>query len=271
MSIGRNKVTPIARAVAVQYANGHSEYRPAGSDSRVRFQPLRGFYLEVGKDGEIDEALAAAKVEQIEIRHQRDSGTEIVRHWHLGPELKLYPVTAGPVAPTAAASVARAYDTAEAGIGLRWGQGQGERSKLAIRCYLDVLVRQGCYKLVQLVTRSRMTDELLKALADHVRVCEILDNIVNREMHPAIVACHEIALTLGTGDDADWGKGAASTVTPLMSLHPQADDEITREYLRPIWRSDELHAAAYREWEGVKRWAHDYRAGNEHSAGNGNH
>lgn len=259
--IGRNKVRQTQDVITLQYANGKSVARQVGSSSR--FAPYVGFHIEVGKDSELDGALAAAKIAQIEIKHQRPGGAEIIRHWGLGETVRLYPVTSGPVAPSVAASLAgrNADLTADAGIGIRWAE--NERSKLAVRGYLDVLVRANCFRLVQLSVRSRMTDELLKALVDHGRVCEAADNLVDRSKHPEVVCYHEIALPLGPGDEELWGKTDTTSVTPFHSAHPA---EIDAEYLRSVWRLDTVHTTALRDWEGIQLWAHEYAAQSEEVA-----
>jgi hypothetical protein len=224
-----------------------------------RFTPLVGFHIEVGKDEETDALLGAAKVAQIEIKHQRQGGAEIVRHWFVGERVRLFPITSGPVAPTVAGSLAgrSAAATAAAGIGLRWGQ--GERSKMAVRGYLDI---DGDKPLVQLSVRSRMTDVLLACLLDHGRVCEVADGLIDRLRHPAVVTYHEIALPLGPAEEQEWGKGDTATVVPFKSLHPA---EIGADYLRTVWRLDGVHAAAERAWEAVQLWAAEYAAQTEES------
>lgn len=251
--IGRNRVQSVADAATLQYANGKSVAR--ASVGSGRFAPYVGFHVEVGKDAELDEAMRAAKVAQIEIKHQRQGGAEIVRHWGLGELIRFYPVTSGPVAATVAASLSgrNARLTAEGGIGMRWGQ--GERSKVALRGYLDVLVRVGYVRLLQLSVRSRMTDVLLSALLDHGRVCEAADSLVDRTRHPEVVTFHEVALPLGPGEEQEWGKGDTATVVPFKSQHPAAVDA---EYLRGLWRPDPVHAAAYRDWESIQLWAQEY-------------
>lgn len=253
--IGRNKVRAVQDAATLQYANGKSVARKTLGTGR--FAPYVGFHIEAGRDNELDEAMREAKIPQCEIKHQRPGGAEIVRHWDLGESIKLYPVTSGPVAPTVAGSLAgaNARETAEAGIGLRWGN--GERSKLAVRGYLHPLVQVGFLRLVQFSVRSRMTDELLKALIEHGRACEAADSLVDRTRHPELVTFHEIALPLGPGDEQEWGKGDTATVVPFVSQHPQ---QIDADYLRGVWRPDSVHAAALREWEGIQLWAREYAA-----------
>jgi hypothetical protein len=251
--IGRNKMQAVQEAATLQYANGKSVARQTIGSGR--FTPLVGFHIEVGKDADLDEAMRAAKVAQIEIKHQRQGGAEIVRHWFIGESVRIYPITSGPIAPTVAGSLSgrSARHTSEAGIGMRWGA--NERSKMAIRGYLDVLVRTGYLRLVQLSVRSRMTDILLGALIDHGRVCEAADSLVDRTRHPEVVTYHEIALPLGPADEQEWGKGDTATVVPFKSLHPA---DVDAEYLRGVWRPDSVHVAAYRDWESIQLWANEY-------------
>lgn len=260
--IGRNRVQAVQEAATLQYANGRSIAR--ASLGTGRFAPYIGFHVEVGKDSELDEAMRAVNVGQIEIKHQRQGGAEIVRHWGLGEQIRLFPVTSGPVAPTVAGSLSgrNGRRTAEAGLGLRWGQ--GERSKLAIRGYLDQLVRVGYVRPIQLSVRSRMSDVLLAALLDHGRVCEAADSLVDRTRHPEVVTYHEIALPLGPGEEQEWGKGDTATVVPFKSLHPATIDA---EYLRGVWRPDSVHSAAYRDWESIQLWAQEYATQSEEPHG----
>jgi hypothetical protein len=251
--IGRNRIQAVQDAATLQYANGKSMARM--SIGNGRFSPLVGFHIEVGRDDELDAAMQRAQIAQIEIKHQRIGGAEIVRHWHLGEQIQLYVVTGGPVAPTIAGSLQgrNAAQTAEAGIGMRWGS--NERSKMAVRGYLAPLTRVGYVRLVQLSTRSRMTDRLLSALVDHGRVCEAADSLVDRTRHPEVVNFHEIALPLGPAEEQEWGKGDTATVVPFQSIHPE---QIDAEYLRRFWRPDDVHTAAQRDWAAIQAWAHEY-------------
>jgi len=251
--IGRNKVRSVQDAITLQYANGKSNARLTPGSGR--FAPFVGFHVEVGKDADFDLAMQAAKISQIEIKHQRPGGAEIVRHWSFGERIGFFPITSGPVAQTVAASLSdrNVRSTAEAGIGLRWGA--GERSRMAVRGYLDILVRAGYIRMCQLSVRSRMTDVLLSALLDHGRACEAADDLIDRSKHPEVVTYHELALPLGPGNEEEWGKGDTATVVPFASLHPK---EINADYLRTVWRSDAVHAAAVRDWESIQFWAQEY-------------
>lgn len=256
MSIGRNQVRQITEAPTIQWANGKSEIRSTPGLGRFA-GGIATWHTEVGRDGEFDAWLSAAGVTQIEIRHPRPGGqAEIKRHWDLGETLRLFPLTSGPVAPTVAQSLApRAHAaTVEAGIGIRWGRAAGERSKLAIRGYLQ-RGSQVWGRLVQISVRSRMTDELLAALIDHTRVCELADTLIDRAKHPAIVQCFELALLLGPGREEQWGKGETTTVVPLASAHPAAPD---LAYLRSIWRPEAVAERVLRDWGDVQAWAQEF-------------
>lgn len=254
--IGRNRVQVVTEAITLQYANGKSMARPIGGK---RFTPYIGFHIEVGRDDELDARLGIAGIPQIEIKHQRQGGAEIVRHWALGETILFYPVTSGPVAQTVAGSLGRnAATTAAAGIGLRWGI--NDRSRMAVRGYLDLLVRVEMARLVQLSVRSRMSDVLLSVLLDHGRVCEAADHLIDRSSHPDLVTFHELALPLGPGEEEEWGKGETTTVVPFKSLHPA---QIDRDYIQRIWRPESVHQAALRDWAGIQAWASEYALQND--------
>lgn len=258
--IGRNRISQIQDVITLQYANGKTMGKQVGS---ARFTPYIGFHIEANRDNELDDRLRAAKIPQIEIKHQRPGGAEIVKHWNLGEQIRLFPVTSGPVAATVAGSLAgrNAQQTAEAGIGLRWGS--GERSKMAVRAYLETLVKLDYMRLVQLTVRSRMTDVLLGALLEQARVCEAADTLIDRVKHPELVTFHEIALPLGTADEQEWGKNDTTTVVPFSSQHPAIVDA---DYLRHVWRPDTVHSAAIRDWQGIQQWAQEYAVQNEDAA-----
>ena len=251
--IHRNTITAVSDAPTIQWANGKSVSRPAHTPTGS-FTPYIGFHAEAGRDANLDAAMRRASIPQIDIKHQRQGGVEIVRHWDLGEYLDVFPLTSGPVATTVGGCLGRnARTSVEAGLGVCWPQ--GERSKLAIRGFLVPLVAVGYLKLVQLYTRSHMTDRLLAALIDHARVCEIADTIVDRAKHPELVTLHEIALPLGPGSEQEWGKSDTATVVPFVSSHPQAIDA---PYLRALWRAEALHTAALAAWPGIVAWAADF-------------
>lgn len=252
--IGRNKVVDAQDVPTLQWANGRNEARKMLGVGR--FASHVGWYTECDKDEAFDDWLKGAGLHPFEMRHPRESGPPaIVRHWDLGDSLLFFPLTSGPVAPTVAGSLKASQATAEAGIALRWTRGDGERSKMAIRGYLAIPVYGTYPGLLQISVKSRMTDELMTALVDHVRVCEVADSLVDRAKHPDVVGLWELALPLGPGDEQSWGRGETTMVTPIRSGHPDAPD---LSYLRGFWRDAAVVAGMQRDWPGVQMWAREY-------------
>ena len=254
----RNTPAEIATSegAALQWANGKTMAR---SGNTARWQPLVGFHVEVGRDAEIDAAFARTNTPQWEIKHQRPGGAEIKAHWVLGENVIFYPLTSGPTATTISGMLKDAQGSIDAGLGVQWPQ--GERSRFAVRGYLDVLLAVGCAALVTLGVRSNMTARLLDALLDHCRTCEAADGLIDRTKHPAVVAMHELALPLGPDAEQEWGKGETATVVPLRSMHPEALDY---DYITKIWRRKAVSAKQIDEgWEATVAWAAQYATGGE--------
>jgi len=264
--IGRNKIGILPDAVLIQWANGKIE-ACTPPDSH-KFRSHVGWYAEIGQHDEFDRfARDHANRPRISIRHARPGGgVQVVQHWDLGREIRFFPLTKGPVALSVAESVApsRIHGTADAGIGIRWGHTDTGRSTMALRGYLQVRRASNdsneagwmtFLRPVQIVVRSRMSDALLRALIDHIRVCEHADAIIERSKHPDAVSCFEIALPLGPGQETAWGKTAVSYVVPIASLHPA---DIDKEYLRKIWRPDAVVERALHDWPAVREWAFSF-------------
>lgn len=256
----RNTVRIVVEAPIIQYSSGHTKGR--GITTGGAFTAFVGFHSEQGKDTAFDDACTAANIGQIDIRHQRQGGSEIKRHWHFGETLLLYPLTAGPVAPTVTASLANgnARKTREAGIGIRWVQ--GERSQIAVRGVLPALLGTGYSGIVQLAVRSRMSDRLLAALVTHTRAAELADGLVNREHHPDAVGVWELALPLGPAPEESWGKDESASVVPLAATHPEPA-AIDREYIRAIFlpMKSPARATLTGAWSDTVVWADAYAAG----------
>ncbi len=254
----------------IQYASGRIEARPLGTQ---RFTNHIGFHSECGVDAAFDEAMAEAGFARIEIRHPRDGKDPETRtHWNLGEKLGMWPLCAGPAADTATKSSMPPYAerTANAGLGLRW---EHNKSKLALRGYLFQLVRKDYVFPVQLTVRSRMTDRLLDALHDHLAVCEHADRLVNKEDvlardldeetlaqlrqqgHTRMFAFYELLLPLKVGAEESFGRAIRTSVSPLVSAHPEA---LAAEYIQRIWRPAAILEAVGHDWEATVAWAHLY-------------
>jgi hypothetical protein len=249
--IPRNTPQTVQDVPVLQWASGHTQARSTPS---ARFAPFVGFHAERGKDVDLDSALSALGIESIEIRHPRPGGSEIKAHWPLGEQLYFHPITAGPPATTISGCLRLADQTAAAGIGLLWRD--GEKSRLAVRGLVTI---GEASILMQLSVRSTMTGFLLAALLDHYRVCDTADSIIDRAKHPEMVMFHELTLLLRSGTEQSAGKGETTAqITPLVSLHLA---ELERGYIMSLWRKAQVHEAALAAWPGIVAWAAGYRSG----------
>lgn len=243
----RNTVHSAADVPALQYASGRTEARAVGQS---RFVGHVGFHAEVGRDEALDLVCHDLNVPVMEIRHPRDGGQPVIaKHWDFGEQVMFHPITNGPPYDSIYACL-RTRETAEAGLGLVWPQ--GERSRFAVRGLLRI---EKQFVLMQLSTKSTMTAELLAALIDHVRVCVEADALIDRAKHPDVVMLHEIALPLAAGLEKAVGKGETTLITPFNSNHP---DVIDAAYLRGVWRSEAMHTEAMNAWESIVAWAQEF-------------
>jgi len=241
--IPRSKPQNAMDCPLVQYASGHTKFR---NDRSARsWSGLVGFHAECGVVPAFDHACTAAGYARIDIRHTtgRDQA-EIKQHWYLGEELSIWPVTGGPVAETVAGLLRRRTAAADAGIGVAWGN--GERSRLAFRGWIQGL------GLVQLGVRSRMTDYLLAALLRHTAVCDVADTVFRRE-----VGFHELALPLGVAaEEVPFGtNGHTVAVWPLVARWPEP---VTAEHVREARCSPALLDTILSFWPAVQAWAAGY-------------
>jgi hypothetical protein len=246
-----------ADAPLLLWSSGRVSMRPQGSG---RFSNGIGFYSEVGKDAEFDEACKAAKLRCIEIRHS-SGGTSL--NWSFGETMRVYPLTTGPKINTVfeLKNADKALANAQAGVGARWTTDFNGKpaSQAAVRCLLPDLLDVGFTGLLQLQLKSTMSDHLLKALAEHLRI----GHAAVAQLGKAVTLT-ELELPLGPGIDVTVGrtKDQQATLTPLAATHPKA---VTREYLESIYRPD--NRALFEElWASVVAWAEEYTAASREQA-----
>lgn len=247
--------------VLVQYANGLVRAKRSGSN---RTEMLVGFYSQLNKDEDFDRAAHAAGLERVTIKHMGQNGTSgtETHHWFLGETLRWYPLTSGPVVTSVRAILQRSADMAAAGIGYRWSD-QERRSRMSVAGFLAPLLEVGFQEPVRLSVKGLMTQALLDALLSHHTVLLRADEIKQRE-----VGYYELALPLVPGQETSFGSnGASTTVVPLVSGHP-AEDQITREYLRGIYRPEALLPLVDKHWDAVVGAAVAYSASDGYDNGN---
>jgi hypothetical protein len=294
-------MAPIGRTIKqpqpaiVQWDNGRGKWRDIGT---TPWNMWPCFHVETGRNEEFDRAMHAADVSRIELFHPAKNGrpSTITQDWMLGTFIGLHPITAGPPAdkvslitldPTMMAAAA------EAGIGLRWLD--GEKSSMAVRGFLALpnvadgvpinpdqpeTIRALLVTLaeeraagrpapitwtvipvpVQLGVSSNTSDVLMDVLVDHRRVCEAADDF--RDNRPEEVTFHELVLPLVLGHEVEWTShdprkgGSSTTVYTFASAHPAT---ITKPYVRGMWRKADIHKQAESLFSGIQLWAQRYQ------------
>jgi hypothetical protein len=237
-------------APLIQWSSGKTVMRlPAGS--KARFVELVGFHSEAHRYEDVDQACAAAGVEQVDIKHQ--NGEEKV-HWYFGEKLTILPVTTGPSCTSV--FKLREKDNAArmvaAGIAATWTtDAQGRpRSKVAVRAFVPILMAQGYRDLVQVTASSTMSDHLLAALADHMRACRAAGTALGTR-----VRAPQMRLPLGPGTQTTVGKVQQITLVPLASQHPKV---LNRAYIDELYQPDGMMDAVDEVWDSVLSWAEEY-------------
>ena len=248
MSIGRTipKAGIDTDVVSLQWSNGKTMARTTPS---ARFGQFIGWTIEVGKNKDLDSILDEIAFPKVEIKHQRQGSYEIKSHWSFGEDISILPITSGPVSFSMRECLSRKNKPlmAQAGIGVRWTQ--GERSKLVFRCFVRPLWDVGFEKFAQVSAKSNMTDKLIAALADHTRVSQAADAFVKDGV---IVSPADLWLPLGAGEEDEFGKGEVASVFPMISKHPA---EPNKEYFKSIWRTTEQRDAVLNVWRETQEWA----------------
>jgi hypothetical protein len=245
---------------AIGWGNGLMRARKS---EKARFSEYVGFFVTAGEDHNLDKAMEEAGYSTIEAQHPRQGADPIVkRHWDLGESLDFLPVTMGTPATATSALLRMKDKAAQAGVGIRWPQ--GERALLGIIGYIKPLAERGYMQPFKIGARSLMVDYVLKALADHTRVCQFADSIVDRSKHPDPVELYEIVWRLGPGEQTAFGKESTSLVVPIVSAHPAQPDA---EYIKTHYlTSEEIKAKAEADFPAIQQWANGFNNGTESSA-----
>jgi len=255
----RNRVVETPQITCFQWSNGHNTAKRPGE---TRFVNHIGWFVEKGKSPSIDAVCASISMPTITIRFRRnvdDTKSNEVECWDFSEDVMVYPLTTGVRKKTV--KEARAGRdlgiTISAGIGTTWPK--DDKSKTAVPVLVKPLVDAGCLEPLELPTRSNMGDVLLSALADHTsRVCDAVEALPQVAAKGMQILPWDLALPLGTGPEATWGKDLdSSTLTTFMSKHPQVIDE---EYMKSIAAPRAVRESAIALWPGIQEWAREYAA-----------
>jgi hypothetical protein len=242
---------------AIGWGNGLMRAR---NDTKSRFSEYVGFFVTAGEDHNLDKAMEDAGYSTIEAQHPRQGAEPIIKkHWNLGENLEFLPITMGTPATATSALLRMKDKAAQAGVGIRWPQ--GERALVGIIGYIKPLAEKGYMQPFKIGARSLMVDYVLKALADHTRVCQFADSIVDREKHPDPVELYEITWWLGPGEQTAFGKESTSLVVPIVSMHPAQPDS---SYIKANYLTNEdIKRKAEADFPAIQQWANGFNNGAE--------
>jgi hypothetical protein len=271
----RNTVSTVESAPKIQYFKGSAlqEWRQKGTEDWQN--KLAGFAAEVERYGdEFDAVCEQAGMTQVEVNHTFGRAKpQVVTYWWFGDTIDFFPLTLGPTSANIFGLLKHIEDTIEAGIGARWpeevtykrnGHEETRRgtSSVALQGYEKLLLEHGYAMPVQVGMTGPLTEDFINALLDHVRVCQIADQMKQEKTKDpdAFVALVELAWPLGASKKArSVGKEQTSRVHPMVSLHP---DDPDRAYLKSIYATGELRetltAAVERDWSSVVAWAREF-------------
>jgi hypothetical protein len=245
---------------AIGWGNGLMRAR---KDTKARFSEYVGFFVAAGEDHNLDKAMEEIGYPTIEAQHPRQGAEPIIkRHWNLGETLEFLPVTMGTPATAKSALLRMKDKAAQAGVGIRWPQ--GERALVGVIGYIKTLAEHGYMQPFKLGARSLMVDYILKALADHTRVCQFADSIVDRQKYPDPVELYEIVWRLGPGEQTAFGKESTSLVVPIVSMHPAQPNA---EYIKATYlTNEEIKRKAEADFPAIQQWANGFNNGAESTA-----
>lgn len=267
----------------ISFGNGMMKAASAKNGVYADHTDYSGFYIECGKNADLDDALKAAGFAVIESEHPNDHGQlTYKKQWDLGRNLDLYPITSGVPAKTVrlCLSPRNQRKLTASGIGLGWytisdGRNKGKsQSVFGVICYIAPLVAVGYVEPIKFGVRGMMTDYVVPALADHTRVAKFADTIVDRDKHPETVGLWEIRWSIGRGEKKVPFKGkngASSLVYPVISKHP---NELHRDYIVDMYLQGDARKMIMdrleSDWNMVQDWAAQFNAMNAtlHAADN---
>lgn len=272
----RNKVVTSVSAPNLQYFKGSKqiEWRQAeGADDKWE-TGLLGFAIEAYRYGEeLDAACEKAGMAQVVVLHTFNQKPTEKTYWWFGEDCELYPISTGPMAPTIGGLLKRHEETIQSGIAVRWPAEQRVvingteevrkgMSSIYVRCYERLLLDHGYAKPVQVGIRGPLSVSFLNAFLDHVRVCEIADEMKRKKSgnDDDYVALIELSWKLSHTEKPEAvGKQQTSRVFPFRSLHPDVPD---RQYLGGIYIKNglrkKIEANLEQDFAAAVEWAREF-------------
>lgn len=191
-----------------------------------------GWFVEAGKDGDLDDAMASAGYDTVTIKH---GGGNLVQHWAV-ERAELFVLCDG------VQTIPEMKQTEERfGVAFGWrtlddGRAQSQfRARVLLRPLLDV----GYTQPLLLSVKSTLTGDVLNAL---LRQYDVLDAAAaaraDKGLPPLALPFYAFSLELAPGEAALRGsKGAQKEIVPPVAVLPSpiSRDYLARHYIRKAW------------------------------------
>lgn len=186
-----------------------------------------GWLAEVGKIDALDDAMRAAKFNQVTIKH--GSGN-MVTHWAV-ETANVFVIAEG------VQSIGEMQHTNERyGIAFGWRtlEGGRQQSVLRFRGFLAELLQVGFHEPLLITAKSTLTGDLIASLTRQYEVLDAVDAFRTLDtkppMGPPFYAC---SIPLGPGQEVARGSGSQTkAITPPIAHIPSP---VTKAYVRAHW------------------------------------
>ena len=216
---------PVVQDPLIQWATGLT------TASRTIYA---GWLVETGKSSELDEAMEAARTEQLVIKHGTGS---LVRHWAI-------PTAAMFIMADGVQSIAEMKHTRDRlGIAFGWRTLEGGRQQSVLRCrvFLRQLLEVGYTEPLLLTLKSTLTGDFLNALQVQFEVLEAIASFrVESNKPPMDLPFYACAIPIGPGEEVARGSnGQSRDISPPVAKIP---NPVTKAYVQQQWiKRDWLH------------------------------
>lgn len=229
---------PEAEGPTLQWATGLTT---------INRQVYAGWLVEAGKLDALDDAMRAAELPQVTIKH--GSGNTVT-HWSI-ETANVYLLADG---VQSIGAMKRTEDRLGIAFGWRTLDGGRQQSVLRAQVLLRELCAVGWYEPITLSVKSTLTGDVIAACMRQYEVLDAIDafrKLDNKPaLNPPLYAC---ALPLGPGVEVARGSGGQTKeITPPIANLPSP---ITKEYIRAMWCKREWCEAIEARMNAVIAWS----------------
>lgn len=206
-----------------------------------------GWLAEAGKHDELDEAMEAAEIGQVTIKHGTGA---LVTHWAIE--------TANLILLADGVQSIAEMKHAEQRFGIAFGwrtlEGGRMQSVLRVRVHLRELLRAGFDIPLTLTAKSTITGDLIAAFGRQFEVLDAIDTMRKADRKPPIEApFYACSLPIGPGEEVPRGSGGQTKeITPPVAKIPSP---ITKTYLREHWVPSEWRQFIEPRIDDAIRWS----------------